>query len=184
MESWREAHPDYDYVRFDRRGASTWLNSRGLSDAAAAFAKASDPDQATDIFRLAYLLAEGGWFVDHPADCEGRLDALAGHGAEFIGYQEPFANLGVALMACAPSEPTIARALALAVEAILRGDSDIVWLSTGPGLSSRAFADVLAQQGPGWRKWLARRRILDLRQVQSVAALSSVAVPKPARRRR
>ncbi len=178
MERWRRAHADYGYVRFDRRGAARYLASRGLSDAAAAFARAIDADQASDIFRLAYLLQEGGWFVDHATGCQGRLDALGGEGAAFVGYQEPFANLGVALMASVPGEPVIARALELAVAAILRGDGDIVWLSTGPGLLSRAFADVLARQAEGWRRWLTRRRILNLREVQTIAALSSVALPK------
>ncbi len=42
--------------------------------------------------------------------------------------------------------PASRRALDLAVEAVNRGDDDIIWFSTGPGLLTRAFAQVIAAQ--------------------------------------
>jgi hypothetical protein len=48
-----------------------------------------------------------------------------------------------------------------AVNAINRGDRDKVWMLTGPGLLSRAFALDLAAAGEGWTKQLARVAVLD-----------------------
>ena len=55
----------------------------------------------------------------------------------------------------------IARALDLATAAMNRGDNDIPWLATGPGLITRAFAQVLAEQGDDWPAWLKSRFVGD-----------------------
>ena len=44
----------------------------------------------------------------------------------------------------APRHPLIVLALRLAVNAVNRGDTDMVWLLTGPALLTRAFAQALA----------------------------------------
>jgi hypothetical protein len=59
-------------------------------------------------------------------------------------YQENYGTIANNFLGASRGNPVILRALELAVEAVLRGDNDIVWLSTGPGLLTRAFAQILA----------------------------------------
>jgi hypothetical protein len=58
------------------------------------------------------------------------------------------------VLGASPGHPVIARALADAIAALNRGDSDSLWLSTGPGLITRAFALELAQSPLRPEAWL------------------------------
>jgi hypothetical protein len=52
-------------------------------------------------------------------------------------------------MAATPEHPVILGALELGAAAINRDDTDLIWLSAGPGLLTRAFAQVWAEQRAG-----------------------------------
>jgi hypothetical protein len=77
----------------------------------------------------------------------GDFEDLHVPGARLLLYQEDFGTIGNNVIGAVPGHPVIGRALRLAVEAINRGDKDILWLSTGPGLLTRAFAASLADLG-------------------------------------
>jgi tetratricopeptide (TPR) repeat protein len=169
FRTWIQRHPDFEHRRFDHSTARAYLSSHYPDEVLNAYRRARHPAQASDLFRLAYLLREGGFYVDADDRCVGHLSSVASDGAEFIGYQEMFATLANNFLACVPGEPVIERALALAVEALNRGDNDTIWLATGPGLLTRAFAEVFARQGPAWREWLRTRRILDRKDLVHVS---------------
>ncbi len=61
----------------------------------------------------------------------------------------------------------------MACEAIERGDSDMVWLLTGPGLLTRAFAQVMIEGGAEAAPESApgRSRILELWEAQRVIGI-------------
>src|SRR5262249_31141648 len=77
-----------------------------------------------------------------------------------VGFQEDFGTLGNNFLAAAPRHPIITLALELGTNAINRGDTDMLWLSTGPGLLTRAIAQLLASPG-GDLKYLGAK-ILDM----------------------
>lgn len=59
------------------------------------------------------------------------------------------------MIGAAANHPIFAHALALAVDAINLGDHDTLWLSTGPGLLTRALAHAVAgliPDVPDWRR--------------------------------
>jgi hypothetical protein len=65
----------------------------------------------------------------------------------------------------------IERALSEAAAAILRGDRDIIWLTTGPGLLTRAFANWLASKPARLDEHLSTVAILELAEMRRVAAI-------------
>ena len=83
---------------------------------------------------------------------------------EFAGYQENYGTIGVNFLGAAPGHPVIALALENAVIAVNRGDRDIVWMSTGPGLLTRAVAQSVLSVSAG--DWLSRARLLELWEFQ------------------
>jgi tetratricopeptide (TPR) repeat protein len=144
MASWN-GEDGFDYHLFDERTAETFLRRNAGRDVARAFRRASHPAQRADLFRLAWLAKEGGIYAD--AD-DRRIAPFAGlvpGGAEFVAYQENYGSIANNFLAAVPGHPVIARALDLATTALNRGDKDFVWLSTGPGLMTRAMAQVLAE---------------------------------------
>jgi hypothetical protein len=100
----------------------------------------------------------------------------------FMAYQEQYATLGNNFLGCVPGEPVIERALTVALGALTRGDSEAIWLATGPGLLTRAFGEVLVAQGVGWRDWLQSRCILERSELSTVSWPHSISGYKDTRR--
>ena len=57
--------------------AKSFITAHFPIDVVRAFARARHPAQRADIFRLAWLAAEGGFYVDADDRCLGSIDALA-----------------------------------------------------------------------------------------------------------
>ncbi len=184
MTGWRDSHPDFKYVRFNKADARAYLREHYPDAVVQAYRRASHAAQASDVFRLAYLYREGGYYIDADDRCLGHLSEITGGDAEFIAYQEQYATLGNNFLACVPGEPVMGRALDLAVAALNRGDADTIWLATGPGLMTRAFAQLLAEQGSDpvrWRRWLATRYVLERATLKRVSSPHSASGYKKTR---
>jgi tetratricopeptide (TPR) repeat protein len=146
MHSWQRMNPDKQYLLFDDRSALDFLRTKHSPDVARAFVRAREPAQRADIFRLAYLAGEGGFYADADDYCHANIGDFAPLGTAFITYQEDYGTLGNNFIGAASGHHVMILALRHAVEALNRGDSDLLWLSTGPGLLTRAFAEVLANE--------------------------------------
>jgi mannosyltransferase OCH1-like enzyme/Flp pilus assembly protein TadD len=168
MRSWRDKHHDYEYTLFDEPGAASFLAANYSRDVVQAFRRAREPAQKADLFRLAYLFAQGGHYVDADDRCLRPLSLVVPPKAHLVVYQEDLGTLGNNFIAAVPQEPVIGRALHLAVDAINRGDNDLLWLSTGPGLLARAFAQILVESKLHWERWLNHRRVLHRAELQHV----------------
>lgn len=146
LRSWEAMNPDHAYQRYDNRSATEYLRARHEPAVLAAFLRAAQPAQRADIFRLAYLGAEGGIWADADDRCLAPLSSVVPPGARFVAYQEDFGSVANNFLAVAPGHPAVLAALDQAVAAVQRGDQDMIWLSTGPGLLSRALAVELARE--------------------------------------
>ena len=144
MESWQQAHPNFEYVRLDDRTAQAFLESHGMRAVLSAYRRARQPAQRADLIRLAYLAAEGGVYADADDRCIAALGSFVPPDATFVAYQEDYGTLGNNFLAVVPGHPAICLALQLASDAVNRGDNDLLWLSTGPGVLSRAFAQTIS----------------------------------------
>ena len=145
MASWKQAHPDFDYVRLDEKTAQEFLEAHGMQDVLSAYRRAREPAQQADLIRLAYLAVKGGVYADADDRCIAPVGSFVPPDATFVAYQEDYGTLGNNFLAVVPEHPVIRLALQLAAEALNRGDSDILWLSTGPGVLSRAFAQLISR---------------------------------------
>jgi tetratricopeptide (TPR) repeat protein len=148
MASW-SGETGFAYHLFDERTAETFLRRNAGRDVARAFRRAGHAAQRADIFRLAWLAKEGGLYADADDRRLAPLANLVPEGADLVVYQENYGSIANNFLAAAPAHPVILRALDLAAVALNRGDKDFVWLSTGPGLMTRAMAQVLAEDEDG-----------------------------------
>jgi tetratricopeptide (TPR) repeat protein len=178
-EGWRARHPDWRFAAFGEREAIAYLQANCPSEVLDAYRRSRGSEQAGHVFSLAYLLNEGGFLVGPNLRCVGPLGAVVDPSVEFVVGQDVLANLTSDFLACAPQDPVIARALQLAITALSRNDQDIPWLSTGPGLITRALAQVLAEAGEGWPTWLDRRQILGPADLDTVFAVDETPAPGP-----
>ncbi|MEL6680349.1 MAG: glycosyltransferase, partial [Pseudomonadota bacterium] len=136
----RALNPGYAYHLFDKVRARAYLEERGGTALTRAFRRAPHPAAMSDIFRLAVLYHEGGLYMDPDDRCVAPLADHLNHGLRFIGYQEYLWSIGNNFLAVAPRDPIIGAALRDVEEAFASGHGETLWLSTGPGLMTRALA--------------------------------------------
>jgi tetratricopeptide (TPR) repeat protein len=144
MRSWGDLNPDHARHVFSDSTARSYLKRRHPEAVFEAYRRAQEAAQKSDIFRLAWLAAEGGVYADADDRALRPLATIIPGHADLVLYQEDVASIGNNFIAARPGHPVIVQALARAVEAINRGDTDNVWLSTGPALLTRALATHLA----------------------------------------
>ena len=176
MASWDDPRAVFRHLVFSEASAKAYLAANASAEVGRAFERANHPAQRADLFRLAYLATDGGFYVDADDRRAAPFDALAPKGAMLVGYQEDYGTLANNFLAAVPGRRVIKRALDLAVAAINRGDNDTVWLSTGPGLMTRAFAQTVAEPGSG--SWLERTMIRELHEMQALVEIHCPAAYK------
>ena len=138
--SWAECNPAFSHTLFDDLRARAFLHLHHGREILGAYHRATGPAMKADLFRLAWLYTEGGVYADADDRCVAPLEGLLPDGAALVLYREYLGTLGNNFLAAAPGHPVIATALAGATEAINRGDQELLWLATGPGLITRSFA--------------------------------------------
>ena len=141
----------------------------------AAFDRAAEPAMQADIFRLAYLFHEGGYYIDADDRCIAPISTLDPGDRDLILYQEDFGTVGNNFIGVRPQHPVMENALASAVTAVNRGDADIVWLATGPALLTRSLAVYLAENLP---ERLARTLIVERHELFRIAAVHTMTAYK------
>ncbi|MFH0296323.1 tetratricopeptide repeat protein [Bradyrhizobium sp. 31Argb] len=164
MKSWQELHPTYQWKCFDDQKAFAFLNEHYGREIVDAYFRAPFPAQKADIFRLAFLVARGGIYADADDRCLVPVDSFIRPDATLVVHQENYGSIGNNFIAATPEHPVLARALELAAAAMRRGDRDLIWLSTGPGLLTRAFAQEWAAQRPVGL--LRRTQVMNLGELQ------------------
>jgi tetratricopeptide (TPR) repeat protein len=160
MKSWKRVHEGWSCLRFSNRTALEFLRSRLPGETVQAYLRAPHPAQKADLFRLAYLFCEGGVYADADDRCLAPLETIVPPDADLVVYQERYGTIGNNFIGACAGHPVLKHALDLAVESITRGDRDVTWLSTGPGLLSRTLAHALADTRDV-AKWLNRVAILE-----------------------
>jgi tetratricopeptide (TPR) repeat protein len=171
MASWREIHPDWAVHVFSDASARAFLEAAYGPAAAAMYARIGNPAQKADVFRLGYLARMGGVYADADDRCHARLEALLAPQCALVLYCEDFGTIGNNFIAACPRHPILRRAFSLALTCVARGDADLLWLSTGPGLMTRAFAQALAAAGANWPKVFETTMILRRRDLFSCVAI-------------
>jgi tetratricopeptide (TPR) repeat protein len=175
MQSWSELNPGCVVERFDDQRARAFLAAHHDREVLVAYHRATSPAMKADLFRLAYLVRCGGVYVDADDRCTAPVDTLLPEGAGLVLYREYLGTLGNNFIASVAGHPVVVAALAQAVTAIGRGDQDILWLATGPGLITRSFAQVLAGDEAIRETVLSTTRILGRREMLRHVSIHCVA---------
>jgi mannosyltransferase OCH1-like enzyme/Flp pilus assembly protein TadD len=182
MQSWTACNPRHQYRRFDDAAARAYLAVLRRPHVLRAYLRAPEPAMKADLFRLAYLYAEGGCYSDADDRCLRPLDELLAAPAGFVAFQEEYGTIGNNFLAATPRHPVLGLALRQAAEAINRGDHDMIWLATGPGLMTRAVAQAVAASPGLLTGGQDCIRILDRNELECVVACHCAVRYKNSRR--
>ncbi len=151
---WREANPDFEYVRFDDGHAQDFIASHYGGELLACYERCAHPAMRSDFIRIAYLFEKGGIYID--AD-EAPVGAIwekhrAWRGARAVtplSGTVPY-NARNDFLAAQPRFPVFEIALKRAVKAVItdsKAANSNIWGSTGPGLITQALIEFLGAGG-------------------------------------
>jgi tetratricopeptide (TPR) repeat protein len=182
IASWQAQHPEWEHELFDNADARRFLRDHFDRPVLTAYDRARENAQKSDIFRLAYLVARGGYYVDADDRSLASITTVVPSECELAVYQEDYGTIGNDFIGAVPGHPVLKRALSDAVDAINRGDADIIWLATGPGLLTRAFVQEMLRAEKDVATAFDRVVVLDRSELyRAVAVHCSAAYKQTAR---
>lgn len=139
MDTWRDKHPDYEYIRW----TEAEINKRGIKfECGNAINRMSEINGKADIMRWEILYRYGGIFLDADSICIEPFDDVFLSKTAFAGFENETVRKGLVAtgtMGFVPNYP-LCRA---AVDWILRNDTSPettnrrAWFTVGPGLLTR-----------------------------------------------
>ena len=74
METWKQQNPDFRHLVFDYEQAASFIGVKYGKKIQDLFLSAALPAMQSDIFRVAYCLAKGGFYIDAGTRCKAALD--------------------------------------------------------------------------------------------------------------
>ncbi len=177
IEGWQEINPGYRVQRFSDGSAREYLMAHFPPEVLAAYQRVREVEQKADIFRLALLVFEGGVYSDVDDRCLKPLETIIPAGANLVLGQEVHGFAANNFIAAAPGHPVLVLALQAVVAAVNRGDNEIPWLLSGPGLLTRVLARYLVDCG-ATMKLPAGLALLDRRELNPAVAANCFAAYK------
>ena len=114
MEGWRQKHPGWTYRRYDRVASARFMRSIYGTALEEAFLDVRLPAMQADVFRIAFLLAFGGLWVDAATTCLSPVETWLDFQAPLLllrrsHQQHPQVCNGL-IHALAPRHPLLAAA--------------------------------------------------------------------------
>lgn len=76
MKTWSVKNPEYDYQLFNHKESLSYIKENFNKDVFDAFNKLTIPAMVCDVFRVAFILKEGGVYVDCGIECLDSLSVL------------------------------------------------------------------------------------------------------------
>ena len=153
IRSWRLRNPGYEHLLFSELTATQFLMDHYGKEYAMMFDRCHHPAMKSDFFRLAYLTAHGGIYVDADEFCNEGIEALITSypGKDlFASFSETGFFMNNRFICTVPGHPFLVEVLKHVVQdfadSIEAGDKPDIWFVTGPFQYSRTFAEYLLRR--------------------------------------
>ena len=145
MEHWRRCHPQWSYLRFDRSSAAAFIGRQYGLSLQEAFLDIRLPAMQADVFRIAFLQARAGVWVDAASICRRPLDFWLNRRQPLLllrrSFQKPGKVSTAVISASEPGHPLLKQAWQRISSALLARRGNRVYRDFGPGL----LRDLLAE---------------------------------------
>lgn len=138
QDQWARLHPGFEQHLFDDATASAWLRTAFTLDMSARFEKLHHAALRADLFRLCWVLRQGGIFTD--LDEYPRIPVtpwLSGARA-VLCIERGFGTIANNFIAAEPGHPVCAMALDFVCAALDQTDAPYAWWHSGPAQWTRA----------------------------------------------
>lgn len=132
QHSWPSINPDINCELFDFDKAQEFIFTEYGCDISNLFESAALPAMQSDIFRLAYILAKGGIYIDMATHCKSSLTPLLQFPEKLILMRKWHGGIWNGLLIAQQQNPIV----------------NIIWEKVLDNLKNRKFDDVWQATGP------------------------------------
>ncbi|MCB1398367.1 MAG: hypothetical protein KDJ98_20830, partial [Rhodobacteraceae bacterium] len=152
LRAWAAQHPDLSQQLFDAAGATAWL-SRHTPDLTALFQRQTLPAARADLFRLAWILHQGGVFTDLDEYPRAPVTPWLEGARAVLVIEEGHGTIANNFLAAEPGLPLFARTLDGVARTLAETEAPYPWWHSGPApLTVQALAASRdAGESPGLR---------------------------------
>lgn len=148
-DGWVRQHPAFRHTSFGAARAVEFLRAHAAPRVLQAFQATPDPARQAQLFRLAYLYAEGGIDIEPDLRCRGSVEQVLQPGKSFVACQNGFGAVDAGLIAVAPGHPIIKRALERVLTAPLGDAASTDYTKGGTAELTRACAAWIYEHANG-----------------------------------
>ena len=150
---WAALHPGFACQIFDAEAATDWLHSAHGPRIATQFQALDHPALRADLFRLCWLVTQGGLFADLDEYPRLPVTPWLAEARLVLCIERGFGTIANNFAAATPGHPMLTRALDHVLAELPRTDAPYPWWHTGPAQWTRAALGTWASGcgGPGLR---------------------------------
>ena len=145
MQSWVKHHPHAFYECFNDETAQAFLRRHAPLRVRQAFREARHPAMRADLFRIAYLVVQGGIYADSDDVARCPTDHLLEGGEQLVLLQEDLGTIGNNWIAAVPQHPWLIALRDHLVEQVLARQGGNVWFTTGPAAVTHHFTQFYGE---------------------------------------
>jgi mannosyltransferase OCH1-like enzyme len=130
--TWTANNPEIEIKIFDFDRAMQFITSEYGSELAGLFTLAAIPAMQSDIFRLAYILAKGGIYIDMATRCRTSIKPLLQHSEKVVLMRKWHGGIWNGMIIAKKHNPIVRIIWEMVLNNIKHRKYDDVWKATGP----------------------------------------------------
>jgi mannosyltransferase OCH1-like enzyme len=130
--TWPASNPEIDYAIFDFDRALQFISTEYGSEIADLFTLAAIPAMQSDIFRLAYILAKGGIYIDMATRCKTSIEPLLQHSEKVVFMRKWHGGIWNGMIIAEKQNTIVKTIWETVLDNIKHRKYDDVWKATGP----------------------------------------------------
>ncbi|MCU7554451.1 glycosyltransferase [Alteromonas sp. ASW11-19] len=130
--TWKENNPQAEMLLFNTKTASDFIEQEYGAHVASLFNEAALPAMQSDIFRVAYCLANGGFYIDAGTECSAAVIDLLPDNDELVLMRKWHGGIWNGMISCKAGNPGLKAIWHRILDNLEQRPSNDVWKLTGP----------------------------------------------------
>lgn len=132
ISSWSKFNPEFKHIVFTEEQAASFIKVKFGPEAQELFLSAALPAMQSDIFRVAFCLGNGGFYIDVGTQCLGSILSILPSDNKLALMRKWHGGIWNGMIACKPNHPALEAIWNKILHNLRSQSSGDVWEVTGP----------------------------------------------------
>ncbi|MDY6929431.1 MAG: glycosyltransferase [Pseudomonadota bacterium] len=142
MDTWKQHNPDFRHLVFDYEQAASFIEVKYGKKIRDLFLSAALPAMQSDIFRVAYCLAKGGFYIDAGTRCKAELEPNLPENGELLLMRKWHGGIWNGMIGAQAGQADLKLIWDKIIHNLKVRETEDVWQVTGP----KSFNQVVNHQ--------------------------------------